>query len=61
MIPFIELIDSYHTTLAIIEPEEKRIDSGKNSMKYPSQGNSSSGADGKWIPLSRTINGTLFP
>jgi hypothetical protein len=61
MVPFIELINSYYSTLAIVEPEEKRINSGKNPMKYPSQGNSLSGAYGKWIPLSRTINGTLFP
>jgi len=61
MVPFIELIDSYYSTLAIVEPEEKRIVSCKNLMKYPSQGNSPSGTNGKWIPLSRTINGTLFP
>jgi hypothetical protein len=61
MVPFIELTDLYYSTLAIVEPEEKWIDSVKNPMKYPSQGNYLSGAYGKWIPLSRTINGTLFP
>ena len=29
-------------------------------MNFPSTGNSSSGDGGKWVPLSGTINGTLF-
>jgi hypothetical protein len=32
MIPFLELIDSYYSTLAIGEPEEKQIDAGKKNL-----------------------------
>jgi hypothetical protein len=47
MIPFIELIDSYYSTLAIGEPEKKQIYTGKNSVSIPVQRNLPSGDKGK--------------
>jgi hypothetical protein len=61
MIPFLELTNWYYSILAIGEPEEKENDSGKNPMKILSQWYRPCGVDGKWFPLSRTSNGTLFP
>jgi len=47
MIPFLELIDSYYSTLAIGEPEEKQIDEGKIPVNIPVQRKLPSGDTGK--------------